>query len=113
MHESFFSWPVWVLWSIGTVFLSHRALVFLFRNRSGSYQPYVSAYLGLAGLFVVGLVVVGLSGMPMYGFDNTNWRHQFGYFVFFMSPLGLPLLVGTPFVFLSDLIRQPWKTKSR
>jgi len=69
----------------------------------------LGAYLGIGGLFMVGVVIVGISGMPMYGFDSSNWQHWMGYVTLFFSPLGFPLVLGTPVVALADVVRRPWR----
>lgn len=40
----------------------------------------------------------------MYGFDSSNPRHQFGFVVLNFSPLGIPLILGTPLVLAADLL---------
>lgn len=89
-----------------------RVLLFrILRRKLSIKAAYKSTYLIFALFPVIGLVALGASGMPMYGFDNTNLAHQFGYFVLFLSPFGIPFFLGLPIVFIVDFIRRIWRSK--
>ncbi|OFX06215.1 MAG: hypothetical protein A3E78_15070 [Alphaproteobacteria bacterium RIFCSPHIGHO2_12_FULL_63_12] len=109
MMDMFFSWPVWIIWSVGLMLLVRAGMVFAFKRFRRSPRAFFWAYLSIACLLPIGLLIVGLSGMPMYGFDQDNWRHMFGYIVLYFSPLGVPVILGTPFVLLMDVLRRPWR----
>jgi hypothetical protein len=52
----------------------------------------------------LGLVLIGRSGMQMYGFEATDPRQMWAYWLFFYSPLGLPTAFGAPAVIVFDLL---------
>jgi hypothetical protein len=104
-----FTWPAMIAWSILVVLAVRIFAASLFRRLVRPERAYLAAYLTIPALFILGLAIVGVSGMPVYGFDNTNWAHWLGYLTLFFSPFGLPLVLGTPVVLVSDIVRRPWR----
>jgi hypothetical protein len=67
----------------------------LFYKRIGKAAYDVGCAFWLFG-FIVTLAIVSWSGMQPYGFDPHDRWQVAGWYVFFLSPLGLPLLFGVP-----------------
>ena len=103
------SWPVWILWSFGVVYIIRIALFWLFRRAANPKEAIVSTYAVFPILFILGFFALAITGMPMYGFDNTNPRHWAGYIILFLSPIGLPMILGAPIALAVDFIRKPWR----
>jgi hypothetical protein len=99
-----------IAWSTLVTFLVRISAAAIFRRLVRAERVYIAAHLTIPALFLLGLLVVGISGMPMYGFDAANWLRWLGYVTFVFSPFGLPLLFGTPVVVVADLLRRPWRT---
>jgi len=87
------------------------SLLALLRRFFTLKTAFKTTYIILAFFPVLGLIILGASGMPMYGFDNTNLAHQIGYFVLCFSPFSIPFLLGFPIVLICDLIRRPWRSE--
>ena len=66
---------LWLVWAIGSAWLIRTAFLRLLSPRIGRRMPHTTAYLCCGGLFLLGQVLVGLTGMPLYGFDSHNWHH--------------------------------------
>lgn len=66
---------------------------------------YIIAYLVWIGGFLTNLWFVEWSGMRMYGFDRTDPWQFAGWVAMWLSPFGLPLVVGAPIIFVVDVIR--------
>ncbi len=60
-------------------------------------------------MLLIGFLLVGASGMQMYGFNSDDAGHWFGYVVLYFSPFGLPMIIGTPLVLVFDVVRKPWR----
>lgn len=111
--EWFFNWPVWIAWWCGIVWLTRVILAFVLRQFLDRRTSYVLAYTFLVFFPLIGLLVIGASGMQMYGFDRTDGGHRLGYFMLVFSPFGIPLALGLPVVFLADLSRRPWRVEEQ
>lgn len=67
------------------------------------------AYLTWAGLLALGMLIIKLTGFVMYGYEPDDLWQSIGAAAFWLSPLGLPLLVGAPVVVALDLIVAGWR----
>jgi hypothetical protein len=94
------------------MFAARVAIASLLKRYMRAERAYLVTYLAFLLFLVLGFMVVGMTGMPMYGFDQQNWAHWFAYMTLIFSPLGLPVLLGTPIVFIADLLRRPWRARS-
>jgi hypothetical protein len=113
MDQFFFSWPVWVAWSCAIVWLTKAVLAFLLRQFLERQTSYVLTYTLLLFFPILGLAMIAASGMQMYGFDRADYGHWFGYFTLVLSPFGIPWAMGLPVVFLTDLVRRPWRLQTQ
>jgi hypothetical protein len=53
-----------------------------------------------------------LSGFDLYGFDqNDRWQWA-GWFVLFLSPIGLPMVFGAPVIFILQTVIAIWKARN-
>lgn len=107
--EWFFNWPIMLIWSFCILLLFRVLLVSINRRIFDIRKAFKVTYIVLALFPVLGLIMLSASGMPMYGFDNKNLAHQFGWFVMFLSPFGLPFFLGLPIVLIYDFFRRPWE----
>lgn len=103
------TWPIWIAWSAAITLLVRIIVASLFKQFMAADRAYLAAYLTFPALLVLGATVVGLTGMPMYGFDGENWAHWLGYATLYLSPIGLPLVLGIPLVLIADIVRRPWR----
>ncbi len=94
---------IWLAWALTSALAIRTVFLRWVSPRVSQRGHRTIANLGCLGIFLLGLFAVDWTGVPMYGFDSHNWRHQLGYFLLVFAPWGLPLLVGMPFVFLFDL----------
>jgi len=88
-------------------------LVSLFKKFLPLRNAFKATYIVL-GLFpIIGFLMVSVSGMPMYGFDNSNLSHQLGHILLVFSPVGIPFILGFPPIMIFDLFRKPWRSKDK
>ena len=106
------NWPVWILWSFVLVYAMRLILFWLFRRLANPKEAIVSTYACFPILFILGVFAVGLTGMQIYDFDNTNPCHWTGYIILFLSPVGLPMIAGAPIALAVDFVRKPWRSAS-
>jgi len=59
--------------------------------------------------FVAALLFVSFNGMQLYGFHSDEPQSWAGWFVLFLSPIGLPLLFGAPMVIVLKVLVVWWK----
>lgn len=59
--------------------------------------------------FMAALLFISFSGMQLYGFHSDEPWSWAGWFVMFISPIGLPLLFGAPMVIVLRLLVMWWK----
>lgn len=57
----------------------------------------------MIALFFAATVFVDTSGFQLKGL-NEGWLEKAGGIVLFVSPIGLPLTIGGPFVFVCDVV---------
>lgn len=107
--EYLFNWPVWILHSTCMVLISRVVLVLAFALVMSIRAAFLTAYGLFPFLLVIGFLLVGTSGMQMYGFNSNDAGHWFGFFVLYFSPFGLPIIIGTPLVLVFDFVRKPWR----
>ncbi|MNE02504.1 hypothetical protein D3C80_949820 [compost metagenome] len=94
---------LWLGWAVACALGSRVVFRRLFLKNLG-WLAKPTAYGMWIVLLVLGVFLVDLSGMQLYGYDPTDPRQAFGYFIFFFSPLGLPTLVGATIVLAFDLV---------
>lgn len=87
---------LWALWAVSAVWLLKAILARAFRM-AGASRPKGMAY----GLIVVHSItatplILKLSDFEFYGFDRGDPAQVMGYVALFLSPFGLPLLIGLP-----------------
>lgn len=107
--EYFFNWPVWIFLSTCMVLISRIVLVFAFASAMSHRSAFLTAYGSFPFMLVIGFLLVGASGMQMYGFNSNDAGQWFGFVVLYFSPFGLPMIIGTPLVLVFDLLRKPWR----
>ena len=95
---------VWVIYSIFMIGTIRIGLSGLYRLTGASRGALSFAYFCLLLCFPLGWVITAWSGMQMYGFDSGDWRQNFGYYTFILSPAGAPLLIGLPVILIADTI---------
>lgn len=95
---------IWFGWAFACAFCARLGFTRLFRSRLGSMAQFAACGMWLV-LLLMGWVVASFSGMQMYGFDASDPRQMLGYWVFFYSPMGLPIVFGAPAVLVVDLVR--------
>ena len=81
--------------------LALRLVVVRLLPKSLGWKRSAIAYGGLIAMVAISLLVLALSEMPLYGFDNTNPRHLAGYWAMWTGVLGA---VGIPIVALLDTV---------
>ena len=108
MEWILYNWFTWFIWSFVIVWMTKTVLFAVFSRLFARRTALIASYVIFLPLFILGLLLVP----PMYGFDNTNLKHQVGYFTFYLSPLGIPIILGLPIVGVFDLIRRQWKQKT-
>lgn len=106
--EYVLNWPVWILLSTCTILISRVVLVLAFASVMSIRSAFLTAYGLFPFMLVIGFLLVGTSGMQMYGFNSNNAGHWFGYAVLYFSPFGFPMIIGTPLVLIFDFVRKPW-----
>jgi hypothetical protein len=99
---------LWFAWAFACALGVRVGFTRLLRPRLGGTARVASYGMWLV-LLLLGSVLVGLSGMQMYGFDPGDPGQMWGYWLFFYSPLGLPTLFGAPAVLAVDLMRAATK----
>lgn len=104
------NWLTWAIWSVLCVTIVRLSVFWLLKKIMAARSALMNTYVLFPIFFIVGLVLVGFSGMPMYGFDRESASHWFGYYILFYSPMGLPLLLGSPVLLVVDAIRKPWRS---
>jgi hypothetical protein len=95
---------LWLMWAFMCAYGVRVAATRLLRSRLGGVAQFAAYGVWLV-LLAVGWVLVGLSGMQMYGFDASDPRQLAGYGVLYYSPFGLPTAVGAPAVIVVDIVR--------
>jgi hypothetical protein len=95
---------LWFGWAFICAFGVRLGFTRLFRSWLGNAAQF-AAYGMWFVLLLAGWIIVNLSGMQMYGFDASDPRQMWGYWVFFYSPLGLPTMFGAPAVLIVDMVR--------
>lgn len=103
---------IWFVWSILMAWLPRAVVVRLLHKRLGP-AAYLAAYATWLLLFTLGMILVEGSGLQFYGFDRSSGWHIAGWLILFLSPLGLPLLVGAPCVIVGDIAAALWRRSSR
>jgi hypothetical protein len=94
----------WVTWAAICAW-APRYLAVRKWGKAYGVGAYFIGYFSWPLMFVVGLIIVGWTGMQMYGFDRSDPWQMAGWIILFLTPLGLPVLYGAPFVMLFDLSR--------
>jgi len=94
---------VWFGWAFACALGVRLGFTHLFRSKLGHSAQFAAYGMWLV-LLLVGLAVVSVSGMQMYGFDANDPRQMVGYVTLFYSPLGLPTAFGAPAVLALDLL---------
>lgn len=94
---------VWFGWAFACALGLRLGFTHLFRPRLGHAAQFAAYGMWLV-LLLVGLAVVSVSGMQMYGFDANDPRQKLGYVTLFYSPFGLPTTFGAPAVIALDLL---------
>ncbi|MDP1616170.1 hypothetical protein [Phenylobacterium sp.] len=94
---------VWFGWAFACALGVRLGFTHLFRPRLG-HSAQFAAYGMWFVLVLVGLAVVSISGMQMYGIDGNDPRQMAGYITLLYSPLGLPTAFGAPAVLALDLL---------
>ena len=103
------AWPIWIFYS-AIIVLAFRVFAVILWSRILSLKSsFIITYGLLPFNLALGLFLVAISGLQMYGFDRTDAGHWFGYIVLFYSPLGIPVIIGAPIALISDLVRRPWR----
>jgi hypothetical protein len=103
---------IWFAWAFLCAWVPRFTVVALLFRRFDGWS-YLLGYLVWGVLFSIGIWMVGLSGFQMYGFDPHDPWQKFGEVVFFLSPFGLPILIGAPAVLLLDFMTVCWRTWRR
>jgi hypothetical protein len=93
----------WFGWAFACALGVRVGFTYLFRPRLGHVAQF-AAYGMWFVLLLIGLAVVSVSGMQMYGFDANDPRQMVGYVTLLYSPLGLPTAFGAPAVLALDLL---------
>lgn len=96
----------WYVWAFACALGVRIAFTRLLRRRLGA-RAQLAAYAAWPVLLFIGAVLVGISGMQMYGFDANDPRQMAGWWLLTYSPLGLPILFGAPVVLVVDAV---WAT---
>lgn len=94
---------LWVGWGFLCALGIRVGFAALFRRHLGKTAGF-AAYAMCGLFFVVGLIVVSVTGVQMYGFDAADPAQMFGYLAFLYSPIGLPTLVGIPLLLVAELV---------
>jgi len=94
---------IWLGWAFACALCARLGFTHLFRPRLGHAAQFAAYGMWLV-LLSVGLAVVSVSDMQMYGFDANDPRQVVGYVTLFYSPLGLPTAFGAPAVLALDLL---------
>jgi hypothetical protein len=95
----------WFAWAVACAYAVRRLVVSRVRPTLEPVEAHLSAYATWVGLFLIGLGLVEISGFQLYGYDPDDLGQRTGRWIFFHSPLGLPLVVGAPVVLIYDLTR--------
>lgn len=91
----------WLAWSFLCAFVV-KAIWTRFLRRQLFTRASLGAYALLTATFIATLAIVSLSGGIVYG-DRTG-SEQLSFWLYYYSPIGLPLAFGTPFIVLFDVI---------
>ncbi|MBU1347253.1 MAG: hypothetical protein KKA16_09915 [Alphaproteobacteria bacterium] len=102
MDASVFN-AVWFGWAFACALGLRLGFTHLFRPRLGHAAQFAAYGMWFVSLGV-GLAVVSISGMQMYGFDGNDPGQMMGYVTLMYSPLGLPTAYGAPAVLALDLL---------
>lgn len=102
--------PLWPLWSFAVVYMMRIALFWLFRRVAKPKDAIVLTYAVFPILFLIGFFAPAFTDFNLYNFDETDAGHWAGYIILFLSPIGLPMIVGAPIALGVDFIRTPWRT---
>ena len=95
---------LWCGWAFACAFCARFGFARMFRPWLGAVAS-LAAYGMCFVLLLMGWAIISMSGFQMYGFDASDPRQQWGYWLFFYSPFGLPTVVGAPAVLVLDLVR--------
>jgi hypothetical protein len=100
---------IWFGWAFLCAWFVRVAVVALLPRRLGAWA-YPLAYAWWPGLFVIGASAVEFTGFDLYGGNLHSTTHRLGAAILFLSPLGLPILAGAPFVVALDMVVIVWRT---
>lgn len=93
----------WIAWAIFCTWAIRVAVVATLFRRLGGWS-YCFAYLVLVILVATGVAIMNASGMTFYSPPPINDAQRTAVWLFFFTPLGLPTLVGAPFVVVLDFV---------